>query len=117
VAITTAGGSPRLSSQLSNSEKDPERARQRTLDEERDPALLEGHAITSFFRRREKKDPKAIATQTSVYDDPIQAQFFQPHPRYENLHRFDPSLTWTWEEETVIGFLYSALVKELVANK
>jgi hypothetical protein len=99
--VSTATDTPSLSSQFSSNEKDPERIRQRILDEERESVPPEAHPITAFFRRKKRQDPKAIATQPSVYDDPITAQFFQPHPKYENLHRFDPDLKWTWEEEAV----------------
>ncbi|GJC83619.1 hypothetical protein ColLi_06457 [Colletotrichum liriopes] len=52
--------------------------------------------ILSFFKKKSDYDPNTIATQPSVYDNPSTAKFFQPHPRYENLHRFDPTFRWTW---------------------
>ena len=57
--------------------------------------------LLSLFSRSEKKNPDGIATQPSVYDNPAQAVHYQPHPEYENLHRFDPSFRWTWDEENV----------------
>lgn len=41
------------------------------------------------------------ATQPSIYDDPRLGKYFAPHPKYENLHRFDPAERWTWREEMV----------------
>jgi hypothetical protein len=35
----------------------------------------------------------------SVFDDSRAAQFYQPVEKYEGRHRFDPSATWTSEEE------------------
>ncbi|SPO03593.1 related to MFS transporter [Cephalotrichum gorgonifer] len=75
--------------------KDPvEDHRVRLVDpEERPPAL------SSLFRRSEKRNAEDVATQPSVYDDPQQAVYYQPHPAYENLHRFDPTFKWTWGDE------------------
>jgi hypothetical protein len=35
----------------------------------------------------------------SVFDDSGAAQFYKPIEKYEGAHRFDPSATWTPEEE------------------
>ncbi|OJJ60212.1 hypothetical protein ASPSYDRAFT_57687 [Aspergillus sydowii CBS 593.65] len=56
-------------------------------------------AIASLFSRRRGRDLEEIATQSSVYDDPKLAPYFQPNPKYENLHRFDPEFKWKWGEE------------------
>lgn len=58
-------------------------------------------AIASLFSRRRGRDLEEIATQPSVYDDPKLAPYFQPNPKYENLHRFDPEFKWKWGEEKV----------------
>ncbi|KAL2871157.1 putative MFS transporter [Aspergillus lucknowensis] len=88
---------------MSASEKTP-RVRERSTDSPREnPQIIQAEApqpaLASLFSRRKKKDPEEIATQPSVYDDPKLAPYFQPHPKYENLHRFDPEFKWTWAEE------------------
>ncbi|KAJ5803617.1 major facilitator superfamily domain-containing protein [Penicillium pulvis] len=57
-------------------------------------------SLFSFFRRHHtKNDPDATATARSVFDDPVLGKFYAPHPGYENLHRFDPQVRWTYAEE------------------
>lgn len=54
-----------------------------------------------FFWNRQKQhiDLDSVATQPSVYDVEELAPQYWPRDDYENLHRFDPSLRWTWKEE------------------
>ena len=58
---------------------------------------------TSFWRRMAKHDLDAIATQPSVFDDPVTLELYRPPQSYENAHRFDPNARWTFREERV-GF-------------
>ena len=53
-------------------------------------------------KRKSKYDPDAIATTRSVFDDPLLAKYYAPHPSYENLHRFDPNARWTYHEEASV---------------
>ncbi|KIJ66393.1 hypothetical protein HYDPIDRAFT_86987 [Hydnomerulius pinastri MD-312] len=44
-------------------------------------------------------DLDGVATQPSVFDDPVTLDVYRPPPQYENAHRFDPDARWTWREE------------------
>lgn len=56
----------------------------------------------TLFQRREAFDLDSIATVRSVFDDPLLARFYQPHPDYENLAHFDPNERWTYREERTV---------------
>jgi hypothetical protein len=57
--------------------------------------------MTSFWRRKAKHDLDAVATQPSVFDDPVTLELYRPPQSYENAHRFDPNARWTFREERV----------------
>lgn len=60
-----------------------------------------------LFQTINNRPLDAIATQPSVFDDPLTLEVYRPPPQYENAHRFDPLARWTWREEKVS---YSSLV-------
>jgi len=70
--------------------------------ENNDPGPV-GPAYAALWKRRNHGfSLDDIATQPSVFDDERLAALHQPHPKYENLHRFDPDERWTWREELPI---------------
>lgn len=62
------------------------------------------HQASRSFRhifQRHRVDLDSVATQPSVFDDPVTLEVYRPPPEYENTHRFDPDARWTWREEKV----------------
>lgn len=78
-----------------------------SIPEEKIPPLADpasGHpspALWKVWRRTAHRDLDMVATQPSVFDDPISIDTYRPPPQYENAHRFDPLARWTWREERV----------------
>lgn len=62
-----------------------------------------------MFQKSNNRPPDAIATQPSVFDDPLTLEIYRPPPQYENAHRFDPLARWTWREEKVCSFSFRSV--------
>ncbi|KAJ5259621.1 MFS general substrate transporter [Penicillium angulare] len=82
-------------------QQNPKDKTQVTLAEDGDSAQPLS-VFSGLWKRRDKRDPDAIATVRSVFDDPHLAPYYAPHSDYENLHRFDPNERWTVREESAV---------------
>jgi hypothetical protein len=96
-----------------------ERSNSDLVDEEEEQPTS-SWARTLFGKRTNPlRDPGAIATRRSVFDDPHLAPYYRPKQDYENIHRFDPSARWTYREEKVSdlspGSMFSRLLTGIKA--
>lgn len=65
-------------------------------------APVDADSITTPNSGSVKDDVETPGTNNihgSVFDDSRAAEFYQPVEKYEGKHRFDPTATWTPEEE------------------
>lgn len=67
--------------------------------EEKNLAKVSNEAQFFWNRQKQHIDLDSVATQPSVYDVDELKTLYWPRSDYENLHRFDPNLRWTWREE------------------
>lgn len=68
-----------------------ERCSSDLVDEEEDQSTSSWVNALSGKRTNPPRDPDAIATRRSVFDDPCLATHYWPKQDYENIHRFDSS--------------------------
>jgi hypothetical protein len=69
---------------------------------------------------KKRQDLDNIATQPSVFDDPVTLEVYRPPPSYENAHRFDPTARWTFREEIVSNraqFSSHSLLRKLIDSQ
>ncbi|ESK92158.1 major facilitator superfamily transporter [Moniliophthora roreri MCA 2997] len=93
---------PDVKDRLSYDDTSSEKGSSHSLNQERPPLGTPVEQTGGSLWRRWKRadvDLDSIATQPSVFDDPITLEAYRPPPQYENAHRFDPDARWAWREE------------------
>ncbi|KAJ7157110.1 major facilitator superfamily domain-containing protein [Mycena filopes] len=104
--MTTYLPEQRESSEVDISEKGDLSPTARSFTDDKVPPLgipiesqAKGQGFWARWRDSPARDLDSIATQPSVFDDPVTLEAYRPPPQYENTHRFDPAARWTWREE------------------